>query len=284
MRPGQLRTATRRAAAEPWVARAGRFGFAVRGVVYLVLAYLVARIASGAMGGGSTNKAATGSGVAQALAAQTGGRVVVFVLGVGLACYACFGVLDAVNNHNAESSTAKRWAGRLQDMWRAAVYAAFSVYSFSTAANGENRSGTSRHVDSKQAHWSARVLSWPAGWLWLGAAGVGLLAGAAYLAVRGVRRSFLDDLRRREMTAPVARLATVTGVAGHLARALLFGIAGWFVAAAAIENDPSNSQGVDGAVRDLANSTAGAALLYAVAVGLAAFAGYSWVEARYRRV
>lgn len=279
-----LRYAAHDAARKPWFEAAARIGLAVRGVVFAVLAYLVARIASGALGnGGSTNKAVSGSGVAQAVAEQSGGQVLVFLLGVGLASYAVFSLLDAIVNEH-DSSDAKRWAKRAKGVWRAGVYAAFSAYALYTAANGQSKSGTSHHVDSKQSHWSARVLSWPAGWLWLGGLGVVLVVACGYLAVRAVRRKFLKDLDASRMSQTGRRIASVSGVAGHLGRAALYGMAGWFVLHAAIQNDPAKSQGVDGSVRKFADNSFGGASLYVVAAALAAFAVYMWCEARYRKV
>ena len=114
-----IRTATRDAANKTWVKRAARIGLAVRGIVFLVLAYLVAQVASGALGSGGTSKAVSGSGVAQAVAAQTGGLIMVFLLGVGLAFFALFSLLEGALHQN-ESSDAKRWAGRAKEWWRAA--------------------------------------------------------------------------------------------------------------------------------------------------------------------
>lgn len=263
--------------------RAARAGLAVRGVVFLVLAYLLARIASGALGGSSTNTSASGSGVAQAIAAQPGGTVMVFLLGVGLACYAVFSALDTILHSDGDSEL-KRWGERIQGTFRTAVYAAFSVYALYTAFDPQRKSGTSRHQNKEQAHWSAKVLGWPAGWLWLGALGLGLVIGGIVLAVWAVRRSFLDDLERHRMSSRATEVATGTGVAGYLGRAALYATVGWFVSEAAIKNNPKDGQGVDGSVRTFANNGIGAAFIYVIAAALVAFAIYMFIEARYRKV
>ncbi|MDT4920477.1 MAG: hypothetical protein QOI15_1379 [Pseudonocardiales bacterium] len=278
-----IRTATRDAASKTWVKRAARIGLAVRGVVFLVLAYLVARIASGVLGSGGTSKAASGSGVAQAVAAPTGGRVMVFLLGVGLAFYAMFSIIEATLHQN-DSSDAKRWAGRAKSGWRAAVYGAFSAYAFYTAINGQSSSGSSEHENEKQAHWTAKVLNWPGGPFWLGVLGVALIAAAVLFVSEAVRRSFFDDLDEARMSRRAKMLTTTAGIAGHLGRAAIYGMVGGFILSAAIENDPSNGQGFDGSVRDFADNAAGAAVLYVIAVALAAFGVYMFCEARYRKV
>jgi hypothetical protein len=279
------RRAIRDAAEEPWVERAARIGVAVRGIVYLVLAYLIARIASGALGGSSTKNAASGPGVANAVAQQPGGRAVVFGLALGLVFYALLSLLDAVLRHNHESSAAKRWGNRGVSAWGCILYGAFAGYAFEVALTGSNSSGSSRNSDRKQTHWSARVLTWPAGWLWLGAVGAAVLVIAVALAVRAVRRSSGKRLERRRMSAREWQIGAVLDMVGELGRAALFAIAGWFVMKAAIDDDPSDSQGVDGSVRRLADQPAGAALLYVITAALVAFSVYLLVfETRYRKV
>jgi hypothetical protein len=279
-----LRRVTRRAADKTWVDRAARAGLAARGVVYLLLGYLVARIAAGALGGGSTSKPASGPGVAQAIAAQTGGRAVLFVLAVGLMCYALFSLGDAILHHDRESPAAKRWGDRALSIWGFVIYGIFSGYSFYTAFSSKAGKSTAGQDQRQKTQWSARVLRWTAGWLWLGLLGLVLLVIAAFLVSRAWRRSFRPRLERDEMSTRVWRLAIVLGTLGYIGRALLFGIVGWFVSSAAIDDDPAHGQGVDGAIRLLADSTSGAGILSVLAALLVGYALYLGIEARYRHV
>jgi hypothetical protein len=65
---------------------------------------------------------------------------------------------------------------------------------------------------------------------------------------------------------------------------MLFAVVGGCILSAAVEDEPSNGQGVDGAVRILAEGTAGVVLLWALAAMLFVYGCYVVVEARYRRV
>jgi hypothetical protein len=278
-----LQRLTRRAADETVVDRAARAGLAARGVVFVLLAYLIGRIASGALGTGSTGKSASGTGVAQAVAAQPGGRPVLFVLAIGLLCYALFSLLDALVHHR-ESSDFQRWGNRALSLWGFLLYGVFSGFAFATATSGTGNAGSSQHQDQQQAQLSARILRWPAGWLWLALIALVLFVIAGFLAARGIRRTFRDPLHQEAMSSREWTVATVLGVAGCFGRAALFAITGAFVASAALEDDPSHGQGVNGAARQLANTIPGQALLWAVAVCVLAFGGYLGFEARYRRV
>lgn len=278
-----MQRATRHAANRPLVDRVARAGLLARGLVFVLLGYVVARIASGALGERSTNKSASGPGVAQVIAAQTGGRVVVFVLGIGLLCYALFSLLDALVHHD-ESSDASRWGHRALSMWGFVLYTVFAGFSFAASFSAEGQSGSSQHQDRQSAQLSARVLRWPAGWLWLGLIALVLLTIAGFLAARAVRRSFRHHLMEQDMSPRMWRAATVLGMAGCAGRAGLFALTGWFVASAAIDNDPAHGQGVDGAARQAADTVLGQVLLWLLALGVVAFGGYLFIEARYRRV
>jgi hypothetical protein len=74
------------------------------------------------------------------------------------------------------------------------------------------------------------------------------------------------------------------GVVGHVARAIVFGLIGIFVIRAALEYDPKEAIGLDGALRKLAQAEYGPWLLGVTAAGLVAYGVYCLVDARYRDV
>jgi Domain of Unknown Function (DUF1206) len=278
-----LRRATGHSGTAPWVRTAARFGGAARGLVFLVLAYLVARIASGALGGGrSTAKSASGTGVTQAIAEQSGGRVMLFVLGLGTICYSVFCLIYAAT-HQDPKSVAKKWGTRAASFWGFLVYGSFTIYALKTALSGHQQGGSARQQNTEQSQWSARVLRWPGGQVLMFAVGIALFAAALTLAVRAVRRKFRKRLDEHRMSRPVKRTTLTLGTIGLLGRGTLFAIVGWFVTEAAIDNDPSHGKGVDGSIRSLANDNGGAALLWVVAMALIAFGLYLLLEAAYRR-
>jgi hypothetical protein len=50
------------------------------------------------------------------------------------------------------------------------------------------------------------------------------------------------------------------------------------------EHDPNQAQGIDGTLRTIADRAYGQLLLFLTALALFAFAAYSFVEARYRKM
>lgn len=279
---GAVQGGAERLTASQWGEGVLRAGLAARGVVFLILAYLVVRVATGALGPPSESAPAGLPGVPVVLAARTG-RPVIVVLAIGLALYALFSAVDAILHHDDESPAAKRWGDRVLSVWGFVMYTAFSVYCFRIAftASGAVSSAQDRQ---QKTQWSARVLRWPAGWLWLGLLAGLLLAAAAFLVSRAWRRSFRARLDRASMGDRPWRAAMVLGTVGYLGRAGLFGVVGGCVLSASIENDPRHGQGVDGSLRLLAHNTVGIAVLCLLAAALLCYGGYLFLETRYRHV
>jgi Domain of Unknown Function (DUF1206) len=109
--------------------------------------------------------------------------------------------------------------------------------------------------------------------------GVGL-----YQAYRGVSRDFLEDSKTDEMDPAVRRWFESIALVGHVARAVIFGLVGVFLVKAAVEFNPNNAVGLDGALAKLARASYGPSMLGVVATGLVAFGIYSLADARYRRI
>jgi hypothetical protein len=74
------------------------------------------------------------------------------------------------------------------------------------------------------------------------------------------------------------------GTTGLASRGLVFVLIGAFLVKAAGEFDPDNAKGLDASVKTVASQPYGRVLLFAGAVGLLAFALWSWIEARYRKI
>jgi hypothetical protein len=79
-------------------------------------------------------------------------------------------------------------------------------------------------------------------------------------------------------------VTTVVGVVGVLARGVVFSLIGIFLIKAAVEYEPQEAIGLDGALRKLVAQDHGRFLLGLVAAGLLAFGVFCLFQARYRRV
>lgn len=245
---------------------AGRAGLVARGVIYVVVAILGARIA---LRSGDAEQA-DHRGAIEEVADQPFGRPMLVALAVGFASYALWRLVRAVRGEERGDPPALRQ--RLADLFRVALHAGLCV---STVALLRGRSSGG---GNQQQAWTARFMAEPWGRWLVAAAGLAVIGGGLWLVARGFREGFRKHLER---LAPwVVRL----GKAGHVGRGLAFAFIGGFVVRAALRFDPNEPIGLDAALRDLAGSGWGRVVALLVSLGLGLFGLFSMAEARDRRV
>ena len=260
---------------KPWIERLGRFGYAAKGTVYLVIGILALQAALG-RGGGTIDQRGALARVAEA----PFGQALLAVLAVGLLGYAVWRFVQAAEDTENKGSEPKGLLAR-------AVYAGIGVIYLGLAFSalrvllGSGGGGSS----SEQAQdWTARLLAHPQGYWLVGLAGAAVIANGAYQLFRAYRAKFREKLRTNEMDANQIDLVTKIGRAGYAARGVAFGLIGLFLTQAALHREAGEVRGLDGALAALAEQPFGPYLLGLVAAGLAAYGAFALVEARYRRM
>jgi hypothetical protein len=248
-----------------------RAGFVARGAIYAIIGILAVKVALGA-GGKTTNQ----TGALKTIAHQPFGKVLLVATAVGLAGYALWRLIHAVLGHGPEKADSAM--DRVAALGSGVAYAVICAIAVGILlGSGSSSSGSPRKP-------AAGVLGWPGGTWIVGVAGAVLIGVALYQVYRGLSHAFLDDSKTGEMSPAVRRWITWIGTFGHLARGVVFGLVAVFLIKAAVDYNPSNAVGLDGALAKLANQPYGSWLLGIVAAGLIAFAGYSLSDARYRRI
>lgn len=86
------------------------------------------------------------------------------------------------------------------------------------------------------------------------------------------------------MSPKTRQLARRLGMAGYVAKGVAYGIAGLLVIVAAVNYDPEKARGLDAALHTLREQSYGMFLLTLVALGIAAFGVYCFLQSRYRKV
>jgi hypothetical protein len=249
---------------------AARAGFAVSGVLHLLLGYIVLRLALGT--GGNADQ----SGALATLADQTGGQVMLWIAAVGLFALGLWHLAEAVvgskpseRSGNDDSPAWKR--AKSVGLAVANIAIAFSAMRFamgSGQSSGRQNSGISAQL--MQSGWGKAVLV---------AVGLGVLGVGGYHVYKGVSRKFYKDLRVSGGTG-----ITAVGVAGYVAKGLVLAGAGILVIVATWVADPAKASGLDAAVKALGEAPYGKFLLILAALGIAAFGLYSFVRSRYGRL
>ncbi|MCA1674336.1 MAG: DUF1206 domain-containing protein [Actinobacteria bacterium] len=262
----------KQAGKSPWFERAGRLGLVAKAAIYGLIAALALAVPLG-LGGKTTDR----GGALQTVAQQPFGKGLLVLLGIGFACYALWRFAQAFLDREDEGSGLKAVGKRAGYVGRGAIYALAGFAAFAIVAG----SGSGNDNEQKE---TAKVLDLPLGRWIVGAVGLGFLAAGLFNVYRSATKKFRDELHEYQIDSDVRPWAIRVGVFGFAARGVVFGLIGVFLVRAAIQYDPKEAIGVDGALRKLAQQAYGNWLLGLVAAGLLAYAAYCLVEARYREV
>jgi hypothetical protein len=264
--------AVRSAVRSPWVEWLARFGYAARGVVYAFIGYLAFKAAFGT--GGQT----TGTrGALSEIAQQS--RILLGFVAVGLLGYALWRFVQAALDPEGKGDDPKGLAQRAGMLASGIAYGSLAVVAvrlLSGTGGGGGGDGTQGMT--------AGLLSKPFGAVLVGIAGLAVILSGLGELRTGWTQEFRDKFKLAEMSPTEQTWMTRTGMAGLIARGIVFLLTGSFLIQAALRSDPSRARGLQGALETLAQQPYGPWLLGLVALGLIAFGLYSVLLARYRRI
>jgi len=250
-----------------------RVGLVAYGVVHLLIGWLALTIAWGASGG----KDADSSGALKTLADRPFGKSVLVLVAVGLVALALWQTSEAIWGYR-DRDGGRRTRKRLSSAGKALFYAALGLSAAKVAIGAGSSSASS------EQRTTSGVLAWPAGQVIVVVAGLAIIGIGVAGLVKGVRRSFRDEIDSSAMSPRTWQGVTRLGQAGYIAKGAALGVVGSLLAYAALTFDPKQAQGLDGALQTILTQPFGRFLLTAVALGFAAFGLFAMVQSRYRRM
>jgi len=246
-----------------------RVGYAARGIVYVAVG---AFAMMAARSGGETVDT---RGAVAHLLDQPFGRVLMWVVAIGLIAHAAWRVVQALADPDGHGDDAKGRAIRLGLVGSAAFNGLLGLFALSLVSPLDGGAGdgggdfVSRLLGFEQSRWL----------LWAIAL-VPLVVGIAHF-VKAWRASFERYFQADEATMryvrPVSRI-------GLVARGLVFVIIAALLAFGGAHYSPSDPPGLKDALDALRGLPAGPTLLALMGAGLVAFALYSFAEALWRRI
>ncbi len=261
--------------ARGWIVPLARFGYAAKGVVYIIIGGLAALAAF--TGGGRTTDS---RGAFEEILSQSYGKLLLGAVAIGMAAYAIWRIVQAVKDTENKGSDAKGIARRIG-------YAAIGVIHIGVAYSAAQLifgSGGGSRGDAASKEWTATLLAQPFGQWLVGAVGLGFIAFAVSQFYKAFTAKFREKLKTNEMDKKTETFATRSGQAGLSARGVVFGIIGVFLIQAALHSNAGEARGLSGALRALEQQSYGQWVLGIVALGLVAYGFYMLVLARYRRI
>jgi hypothetical protein len=258
-----------------WFSGLARAGIVAKGVSYGIVGILALMLALGEGG-----KATSREGALATLAREPFGKVLLALLAAGFAAYALWRLLLAFASEVQDDEKLKGWGERGVNVVRSLIYAALTFGALKILLG----SGGSQSETGQARETTGTVLSWPGGTWLVGITGLIIVGVGLWNAYQGITKKFEEEWRTGQMSQVAQRWGRRAGVVGHLSRAVVFSLIGIFVVKAAVEYEPREAIGLDGALSKLANATYGPYLLGITAAGLICYALYCLVDARYTDV
>jgi hypothetical protein len=259
----------------PVLTHLARVGLVAYGVLHVLIGWLAFRIAWFVQ---PRTEDADQTGALQTIASSPGGRVLLWVIGLGMLALALWqagevlrwwtGLLHPERRVRAAVVCAKCAA-------KAAVYAVLGVTALFFAVGAEY-DAADRFRDLTDD-----ALEIPGGSAMVVAVGLGVAAVGLYVLVRGVTGGFMKDVDLDAAPDRWEPLIQRVGSVGYVAKGIAFAISGGLLVYAAATQDVSTATGLDGAMNLIAAAPTGRWLLTAVAAGFVAFGGYALARARY---
>jgi hypothetical protein len=251
-----------------------RFGYGVRGLIYIVMGLLALQVTFGK--GGAL---ASPQGAIAAIGKQTAGLILLWVVLVGLISYSLWGVVRAVMDPLHKGHDAKGLLARFGFLTSAFGYAIliFPTYGYITGASkSASGSGTQKFI--------TMIMALPWGRWAIAILGLIVLVGGLYQIYLGFSAGFERQFQTYALTPKEVKLATDVGRFGTSARGIVLAVVGGLIGLSAYQANPSQQVGMDTALATLLHQPYGIWLLGIVAVGLIAFGFYSMLSALWFRL
>ena len=257
------------AATSPLMGKLIRLGYVARGLIWGVIGLLAFQVAVGS-GGKLTDQ----QGAIAAVGSSPVGRVLLYVMLLGLAGYGLWGLIRAVVDPLHAGHDAKGIAERLGYLVSGISYGLLAVATYGLiTAKASAATGGAQAAQTQQT--TASILTQPWG-PWVVALAAAIVIGVGLLQIStAFHRKFNPQFQLAPRSGNARIWIERLGRFGTAARGVVFTLIGVFLLQAAVQHNASRAQGIDGVLTALLHQPFGPWLLAVVAAGLIAFGIYS---------
>lgn len=244
-----------------------RIGYGAKGTMYAILGVLA--VAS-AVGAGSESL-----GFHDAInwvANQSYGTILLLALLAGLLAYSIYRLICAFFDAEGVGTKAKGVAKRIGYLGSSIAYGSLAFYTATMLMGDSSRGGTKEDL-------VATMLQSGPGRLFLGLVATGLFLAAfaqVYKAWTGRYKQMFD---MSELPGNTSRFVNFSAKFGLTARAIVFGLIGYFLGSAVLTRDASDAGGMEQAMSSLADGATSSWVFSVVALGLVGYALYAFAIA-----
>lgn len=246
-----------------------RFGYVVRGLVYVVIGALALQVTLG--GGGALTDP---QGAIAVMGKSAPGVIFLYFILVGLVGYGLWGFIRAVLDPLHKGSDTKGFLARAGYGVSGISYLLLAVATYGLITGGATAASNGAQTAQAQAT-AATILAQSWGAYAVAGVAIIIIAVGIIQIIAGIQRKF-DEQRVPNSLASSQRVWMVrVSQFGFAARGAVFALIGVFLFSAAYTHDASKAQGIDGVLSALLRQPTGSWLLGVVALGLIAFGFFS---------
>jgi len=250
-----------------WFDRFARFGYASKGIVFLLVGVL-----AGARAFGRAGEAEDTPGVLESLQALPFHGVLLVVLSLGLAGYTTWRFAQALLDVEGDGNG---WLG----LSKRAIYLGTGIFYGYLAVFAVGVLVGMQSEDNGVQDVTASVLGWPGGQILIGIAGLCVIGGGLNEAFFGLSGRFREEFTHRQMAGWEKVALAGAGWWGHVGRGAVYAFIGYLLIRAAITFDPDEAGGLGEAFEELGKQPYGWALLLVAAAAFAAYGVYCGIIA-----
>lgn len=251
-----------------------RAGYASRGVVYVLIGVFAVLAAIG------SGDKIDSKGALLKLFQQPFGEVLVWILIIGLFGYVLWRLIQVTLDPDHYGHDAKGVFTRLALLGSAISYGSLAMFALSKLGVLSSGGGSDGGTKTMVADWFEKMLG---GQIVAGVIALVLIGFAIYQWGKAAKQSYV---KRFEIDDETLSKVNPVCMAGLIARGAVFAICGGLLAYRAVtyESPSTKPPGVEDAMRFVQQLPAGNILLIIMGIGLISYAGYSFIEAKYRRI
>ena len=262
------------AAFHPMMEGLARWGYAVKGFLYVAIGFIAI---AGALGRSSTPADQVGAIVEFSKLPYA--AVLLGAILIGLISYSLWGVIRAVFDPFHKGSDLEGLLTRGGYLLSAITYASFVLPTYHLISGAYGGAGSNATVQLV-----SRIMNLPFGRWLIAAVGLGGMGAGVYQIVSGIKMDFDQRFKPYALKPEQLKIAKQVGRFGTIARGIVFALVGFFLVLAAYQANPGHARGFDGAFDYLGKQPYGIWLLGIIAAGLIAFGLYSFMSAAWFRL
>jgi hypothetical protein len=246
-----------------------RAGLTAYGVIHILVGWLALLMAWGGTAEDSDLSGALGT-----VAKQPFGFIILWLVAVGLAALALWQGSESIWGYRKRDGARRK---QVVSGTKAVVYAALGI------SAGRVALGSRSSSSAQQQEATSGLLTLPAGRVMVVAAGMIIMGVGVAHVVKGVKKSFLEEIGTSSMSPVAGQGVIILGQIGYLAKGVAVVAVGGLLTYATATFDPQ-MQGLDGALHTVLAQPFGKFLLTVLGLGFVSFGLFAMLQSRYRRM